>query len=355
MDFKKNVIDSHMHFSSVYNDKGETMFDVFDKYQKDFNMRTINICSIPYSYADVSNNILAAIYKLKNEKVFAYGGITFNEFPVKLPVTKGLEPLTQYNELLDLGFDGIKLYDCKPTELKLLGIFPNDPFYEDMFARAEKQGTHIIWHVGDPDTFWDAEKAPAWTHDRGYFYGDGTFPTNEQLYGAVFDVLKKHPKLNITFAHFFFWADYPQKLVDLFETYENVSIDLVPGSEMYSGILNNYEFYKEFFVKYQDRILYGTDATFGLNEFYWSTLATEVYKAVATDEEIEIYGVKGKGLNLPEDVCKKILCDNFLRLSKKTTPKKTDKQLLKKYIEKYLCYVTDESAKKYIEEFYKTL
>ncbi len=348
MNFGGKVIDGHMHFFKMFDENGKTMFEKYDEYQEKYGFKAINLCSIPFGYADISNNILAAMYKLHNPTAYAYGGITFDTFPVKIPVKKGLEPETQYEELMEIGFDGVKLYDCKPKELKMLGIFPDNPFYEKMFAKAEKEGTHIIWHVGDPETFWDIEKAPEWTHRQGYFYGDGTYPSNKEIYDAVLRVLQKHPKLNVTFAHFFFWSDYPERLVDLFEKYENVSIDLVPGSEMYAGILENYDFYKDFFVKYADRIQYGTDITFPVNEPYWETLVTEVYNSVATDKDIEIYCVKGKGLDLPKEVCDKILKENFLRTSKCPTPKSINKKALKKYIEKYAYLIEDKRTKEYI-------
>lgn len=355
MNFNGKVIDAHIHFTDMYDENGKNMFDGLNEYQKKYGFKNINICCIPFSFSDISNNILAAIYKLKNPTAYAYGGPLYVDFPVVKPAPEGLDMLTQYNELMEIGFDGIKFYDSKPKEAKMLKVFPDDDFNEAMFAQAEKDGTHFIWHVGDPDTFWDAEKAPEWTHRLGYFYGDGTYPSNEAIYTAVLNVLKRHPKLNITFAHFFFWSEYPERLVNLFETYPNVSIDLVPGSELYGGILKNYDFYKDFFKKYSSRILYGTDVTFPRTDDYSDVLTSEVYNSVATSNRIEIYNVEGKGLNLPEDVCRNILYNNFIRCNKSDTPRPINKAALKKYIEKYIGYATKEKEKEFILEFAKTL
>lgn len=354
MKFEKTVIDSHVHLFAVRDEDGKHYFEAFDEYQQRFGLKAINICCCTICFDDAGNNILAALYKLHNPTAFAYGSLVYSELPVKLPVPKGMDAATQYDELREIGFDGIKLIETKPSELKLVDLPINSKFYDEFFAKAEQDGTHFIWHVSDPQTNWDINTVPDWAVREGWYYGDGTYPTYEEIYRQVFDVLEKYPRLNVTFAHFFFLSDYPEELEKIFERFPNVSIDLVPGSEMYAGINKQHERYRSFFEKYADRIVYGTDITFLIELWNWDHLANEVYKAVATDKNIEIYSVECKGLDLPNEVCQKILSQNFNKKCNEK-PREINVEALKRYIKKYEHLIEKEETKRFIKEYLKDL
>lgn len=354
MKFELPVIDSHMHFFSIKNEENITFFEAFDDYQQRFGLKSINLCCAMVNFSDASNNILAALYKLHNPTAFAYACPVYADLPVKLPVPEGMDAISQYEELMGIGFDGIKLIETKPSELKTINLPIDGEFYDEFFARAENDGTHFIWHVSDPQTNWDINTTPDWAIREGWYYGDGTYPSYEEIYNQVFRILDKYPKLNVTFAHFFFLSENPDELERIFEKYPNVSIDLVPGSEMYAGIEKNRERYLNFFQKYKDRIVYGTDITFPVELWNWDHLATEVYNAVATDKNIEIYSVECGGLKLPEDVCKKIFSENFERMCSKK-PKKINVEALKKYIKKYQHLINDEKTVDFIWEYVNQL
>lgn len=161
--------------------------------------------------------------------------------------------------LKTIGFDGLKLIEGKPTVRKMIPIPLNAPHYEEMWATLERLEMPVLWHVADPEEFWDPVLAPSWARDQGWFYGDGTFPTKEELYGEVDDVLTRHPNLKVIFAHFFFLsADLPRagKFLD---AHPRACFDLTPGSEMYINFTPQLEATREFFSAYQDRLIYGTD------------------------------------------------------------------------------------------------
>jgi len=82
---------------------------------------------------------------------------------------------------------------------------------------------------------------------------------NEEQYRQVLTVLKRHPKLNVCFAHFFFFSRQLERLSKILDTYPNVMIDLTPGIEMYENFSNKIEESKAFFEKYEKRIMFGTD------------------------------------------------------------------------------------------------
>lgn len=354
MKFKNNVIDSHIHLFAWFGEDGKTFIEAFDDYQKRFGIKALNLCSCPFNYSDVSNNIMCAIYKLHNPTAYAYGGLVYPEVPAKIPQPEGMDALSQYNELMEIGFDGIKLIETKPSDLKSLKLDITNSFYDSFFAEAEKNGTHFIWHVSDPETNWDINTIPDWAVREGWYYGDGTYPSSEEIFKQVFEVLKKYQKLNVTFAHFFFLSNHPDVLEEIFKTFENVSIDIVPGSEMYGGFNRQHERYTEFFTKYADRIIYGTDITFPVEIWNWDHLATEVYNAMATDKMIELYSVECKGFSLPDEVCEKIFSKNFISMCSEN-PKPVNVDALKRYIEKYKHLIADEKTVEQIMKYVENL
>ena len=360
MKFDRAVIDGHMHVYNWFSLTGQDFISEIADFKDRFGLKAINLCSIPvYEHCDVSNNILCAIYKLYDKTAYAHGGFVYPTLPAALPLPEGMDALTQYKELMEIGFDGMKFIESKPQEYKALALPFNNEFYVEFFDNAEKDGLSIVWHVADPDSFWDRTKIPERFIKRGWFYGDGTYPSLDRVYGDVFDVLKKHPKLKVQFAHFFFWSEYPEKLEELFANYENVYIDIVPGAEMYESFDENYDLYRDFFEKYADRIVFGTDVSFTASDpkysmEHYSRLNKEIYDAFTTDREVHIYTAKCKGLNLPGEVLDKLLYGNFIK-THSTEPKPINKKALKKYIIKYGYLIKDKTMKKEILKYSETL
>jgi predicted TIM-barrel fold metal-dependent hydrolase len=142
---------------------------------------------------------------------------------------------------------------------KLLGIPFDGPEYAGMWAALEEQGFPVVFHVADPEEFWDAERCPDWARTQGWFYGNGTYPLKEDLYAEVDHVLQRHPRLKIIFAHFYFLSADLQRAAEFLDAHPSVCFDLTPGVEMYLNFGQNLAAARDFFFKYADRLVYGTD------------------------------------------------------------------------------------------------
>lgn len=345
----KTVIDCHWHLYIYKDEQGRDFRTVMDEFQKDNGLTAVNICAIPvYGGLGPAQNILAALYKLHNPAAYAYAGLVYPECPFRVPMPEGMDPLSQYRELMALGFDGIKMLETKPTEQKLYGMRIDDSYFDGLFAAAEQDGTHMIWHVADPDTFWDIDRIPKCFLERGWYYGDGTYLSYEQTYQQVFNVLDKHPNLPVTFAHFFFYADKPEQLKAVFEKYPGTSVDITPGSEMYGAFLENREFYRDFFTKYADRILYGTDTSVkGDDMTRFAQRGQAVRSFLTSDQELQVLQVKTRGIDLPEEVREKILHGNFQKRAGET-PRSVDKKALKAYVEKYQHLIAEADMRSFV-------
>ena len=253
----------------------------------------------------------------------SFGGATNNEQclavkradPRRAYFFAGLEhPCADYKahvkKWLAKGADGIKLIETKPTVYVETGIDLSDEKFDEMFAYLEETKTPILWHVGDPATFWQRDKAPAFAFENGWFYGDGGYPSLKELYAIPEKVLAKHPGLHVCFAHLYFCGDDMAHAERLLNTYKNVRLVITAGSEMYEQFREDIAAWKAFFLKYQDRIQLGTDTDMG--DELGAHTSFELSLTALGKGPMDQYGALYEdALDLPEDVQEKITYHNF--------------------------------------------
>ena len=167
----------------------------------------------------------------------------------------------QVRLLSEKGCAGIKMLEGKPNMRK---AFPIPDFdsetWEPYWAEAERTQIPIIMHMNDPETFWDESGVDAFARSAGWLYDD-TYVNNEDQYSQMDRVLARHPGLRILFPHFYFMSLQLDRLAAIFDRYPKVCTDVTPGTELFlnMGTASNHEDARRFFMKYQDRIIYGTD------------------------------------------------------------------------------------------------
>ena len=217
---------------------------------------------------------------------------------------------------MELGCDGIKFIQMKPNYRKPLGKGVNHPSYDAAFALMEADGTPVTIHSGDPQDNWDINKTSEYAIKHGWFYGDGTFPSYEDLYRENFEMLDKHPKLNVTFAHFFFLSNEMERVRGLFERYPNLKLDLAPGGEMFLGFSKDIDAWHDFFEEYSDRIIFGTDCNDIKKPESNIALTDSVREVLRHDRSVynmPIYGgYTVKGLDLSDETYERICYSNYI-------------------------------------------
>ena len=338
---KMKIIDSHMHIKCW----GERELEsCFDDYIESEGLSAINLCTIPLAQSNVANNILLGFYKIARPNTYVHAGVELIEIPID-NMPKNMDACTQYRELMEIGFDGIKMLEGKPTEHKRIGKDLNHPAILPLYKEIEKDGTHLIMHSCDPDEFWDLKRAPQWAIDAGWTYDDGTYASYEEIKAQTIKILEECPNLHLTLAHFFFSSKEPELLEELFQKYPNLCVDLTPGGEMYVEFYNNYDYYKDFFNKYSSRLIFGTDRSYHGDPKYGKWLFDVVTTFLATDKIKIGYDNKPlKGLGLENSKRDQILFDNFeSRVGK--APKMINKEKFKAYIEKYSFALTPDDKK----------
>ena len=176
-----------------------------------------------------------------------------------------------------------------------------------------------------------------------------TIISNGELELIANNILEKYPKLNLCLAQSFFCSENPEKLASMLDKYENLMVDITPGGEMYVGFNKRPEYFKEFFTKYADRVVFGTDMDFPVYMEAGIWLCDREYRYFATEKTLMSFDDHEiKGISLPKEYLQKIFSDNLLsKLGGK--PKEINKSALKRYIEKYKHLICDKELLKHIE------
>ena len=121
-----------------------------------------------------------------------------------------------------------------------------------------------------------------------------------------------------------------------------MAVDITPGTEMYFAFEDKHDFYVDFFKKYSDRIMVGTDATFPWECKGHAWCIDRLYNFIATDKVQKAFDDRNlTGLNLSGKDKENILYANFERRVGSDTPKEINKEKLLAYFEKYKCLFKD--------------
>jgi len=265
----------------------------------------------------VSAHLMALALKATDPRYTAYGG-----FGYWLPCDEqGL--LTQLKDMMEAGFDGLKMIEGKPTNRRVDPELALDhPRYNAVGELLQQTGFHILNHVNDPEEFWFPDQVPSWSSSAssgGYWETDRFLP-KEQHYQEAENWFARYPRMNMMFAHAYFLSNFPERMTALFERFPNVAIDLTPGIELFDGFSKQRDKWIPFFMKYQDRIVFGTDnrvshqeQRVGHDGSYFDRIAY-MRRFLETDDKFEAWGYNLQGFKLPESVIKKIYRENGIRM-----------------------------------------
>ena len=302
--------DCHLHFEINDYEKVRALLD----YVSDLGVSDAALlCLENYLGCDRAQMFTALYFKETYKKINLRVFGSLYEFDIY----KEIPFEDQLRRMMAMGCDGIKLMNMKPDVHKALGRGLNDPRYEPMFALLEKTGFPVIIHAADPEEFWgDPKKMLAGQVAAGWCYGDGTYPSYRQIYEEIYEVLDRHPSLNVTFAHFFFLSNDMPEAVRVMEKYPNVRFDLTPGHEMYVGFSKDIPAWREFFKKYQHRILFGTDSTTTRpHDITYKKYALVAQALTKDEQEFPIPRnpeISVRGLHLENAIIENIAYNNFI-------------------------------------------
>ena len=155
--------------------------------------------------------------------------------------------------LIEVGFDGVGEIVSKPAP-RGMRVPLDSPYYEGLWSTCESRSYPVLCHVADPEEFWDERLVPVWAKERGWTYYGDDYPSKEELYREMENVLKRHPKLKIVLCHFYFMSANLESLSNFLDLYRNANVDLALGVELMYNISKRRDDWRDFFIKYEDRI-----------------------------------------------------------------------------------------------------
>jgi predicted TIM-barrel fold metal-dependent hydrolase len=194
----------------------------------------------------------------------------------------------------------------------------DDPELDPVWDACARLNVPVFIHTADPQEFF----APIDNHNERWLelalfpirrYPADRFPSFEELMTERDNLFKRHPRTMFVAAHMGWHANDLARLGRMFDAMPNVSAEL--GAVLYD-IGRQPRAAHDFFVKYQDRILFGKDAYEPLEyPYYWRVFETN-------DDYFDYYRNyhafwKLYGIGLPDPVLKKVYYANALRLATK--------------------------------------
>lgn len=145
----------------------------------------------------------------------------------------------------------------------------SNPIFDPIYSKIEELGLIFLVHNSDPDTYYERVYQP-----------ESKYGTKKEHLDSFEEVLKKYPKMKILGAHFGAQPEHLDNLARWFDTYPNYYVDASSARWMAREFSQKREESITFFKKYSDRILWGTDLSFGsqrhieIPEYYFTRYLT---------------------------------------------------------------------------------
>ena len=208
---------------------------------------------------------------------------------------------------------GLGLSTRKPdgSRLKL-----DDPVLDPIWEACARLRIPVLIHTGDPAEFFQPldYSNERWLEmalfSNRRFNDRSRYPAFDELMAERDRMLMKHPKTTFVLAHLGWYANDLARLGALMDKLPNLHGEV--GAILYD-LGRQPRTAHAFFVKYQDRLLFGKD-NFQPDEYpyYWRVFET-------ADEYFDYYRDyhafwKLYGMNLPDPVLKKVYYQNALRI-----------------------------------------
>ncbi len=204
----------------------------------------------------------------------------------------------------------------------------DDPRFDPMWDACGQLNMPVAIHISDPIAFFtpadrfneryeELNNHPDWS-----FYGED-FPSNAALIEARNRVMARHPKTHFVALHVGNFSEDLQNVSENLDRFPNMSVDI---AARIGELGRQPRTARNFFDKYQDRILFATDATPHGDEFPQQVFNDQLYEIyyrfLETDDEYFDYAPakippQGRwriyGINLPDGILRKVYHENAAR------------------------------------------
>lgn len=253
------VIDAHSHLSPQ---AVERVLDVMDR---NGIWRIVNLSG---GYGD-RHAATAEAFRAVTDRVFFAATIDwkplfdpdFGEYNARL-----LEwAVKEYGAVALKVNKGLGLYYPKDSDLK--EFLPVDtPRLDPLWRKAGELAVPVYIHTGDPKAFWepvtpDNERYEELAVHPGWSFADPRYPKREELLRQFENLVRRHPETTFIGVHVGNDPEDIDNVARMLDAYPNLVIDIaarIPEIGRHPR-----EKLRAFFIKHQDRILFGSDIGIG--------------------------------------------------------------------------------------------
>ena len=313
--------DSHVHINT-----NETAY--IELARKD-NFRFLNIVDDRPFGLPMEEQQEIALYHLNNnpEQLTVAATFSVDDWDSPKWVQKTIADL---KHSIDKGARAVKIWKNIGMDLRDKNggfVMVDDPQLDSVIDFLAKNNIPVIGHNGEPRDCW--LPLDEMTFSQGYYgahpeyhmFLHPDYPSYEDQINSRDHMLEKHPNLKFVGAHMGSIEWSLDELAKRLDKFPNMNVDLSRMSYLKLHTFNDRQKTRDFFIKYQDRLLYATDTSINStktpdelqNRIHrgWK----EDWKFYVTDETINLRGFgEFKGLKLPREVIDKIYFKNADRI-----------------------------------------
>ncbi len=205
---------------------------------------------------------------------------------------------------------GLTVKDSKGNRVRV-----DDPRLDGVWAKCAELGIPVLIHTAEPASFFDNHDKynERWLELKQFpdrYRPPTDYPTFEELITEQENLFGNHPKTTFINAHMGWFGGDLVRAGKQLERFPNIYSEI---GAVIAELGRQPKFAREWFIKYQDRVIFGKDI--------WNPAEYHVYFRVleSSDEYFDYYRKrhafwKMYGMNLPDDVLKKLYYKNALKI-----------------------------------------
>jgi predicted TIM-barrel fold metal-dependent hydrolase len=310
-------IDTHIHL--YQDDPG------FGDLMQRLNLRALNICVIddrdPFykGLEPQRGDVLKARRSTGGRAVFC---TTFSPYGFAAP---GFAERAIHQLEADFanGAIAVKIYKVMGMEMKSKAgnyVMPDDPAFEPVYQAIASHNRTVVAHIAEPDSCWAPPNpsSPDYqyykAHPGEYAYAHPEWPSKAAILAARDHFVEENPNLRVVGAHLGSMEADVDQIAQRFDRYPNFAVDT--AARVPYLMMQPHDKVRAFLIKYQDRVLYGTDLEVqpsnntenALKE--WNDTYRRDWIFFSSGRTVEYLGHKYQGLSLPEPILRKIFHAN---------------------------------------------
>jgi amidohydrolase family protein len=216
-------------------------------------------------------------------------------------------------------------------------VMPDDPRLEPIYSTLEHEHVVLLGHMAEPLNCWlpyskmtvkgDADYYRQ--HPQYYMYLHPDMPKHDEILAARDRMLAAHPQLRFDAVHLASLEWDVDGIAAFLDRFPEANVDMAARiSHLEHQAETHPDKVRAFFIRYQDRILYGTDDEYGPKDNDPQAVAQIAadwrrdWRFLVTDDEMRSPDLDRafRGMHLPRSVVDKIYRDNAVALFPRAWP-----------------------------------